>query len=294
MRAKDDADDDGRGGARATGDAMREGARGACAGAVARAVTHPMDTIKARAQVRGAVERGAVGVVGRRGWWRGLYGGFGAVVVGAPFASGAYFVGYESGKRALGDSAFASAGAGMWAQALAGVVYTPVDVVKERLQTQGTLAASARAGTYRNWAHAFGSIAREEGVRGLFRGYWAQNLVWWPWSAAYFMIYDGARGAAAAATASGEPSPTASSACATLAASTATVMTHPLDLAKTRLQTLRFDSANSASMRSVLANVVEREGARGLFAGVTARVAAVAPGSAISFYVYETLKQSGW
>ena len=128
----------------------------------------------------------------------------------------------------------------------------------------------------------------------MFRGYWAQNLVWWPWSAAYFMIYDGARGAAAASTANGETSPTMSSACATLAASTATVMTHPLDLAKTRLQTLRFESANSASMRSVLANVVEREGFRGLFAGVTARVAAVAPGSAISFYVYETLKQSGW
>tara|TARA_B100001741_G_scaffold278409_1_gene250398 strand:- start:549 stop:692 length:144 start_codon:yes stop_codon:yes gene_type:complete len=47
-------------------------------------------------------------------------------------------------------------------------------------------------------------------------------------------------------------------------------------------------------MRSVLARVVEREGVRGLFAGVNARVAAVAPGSAISFYVYETLKQSGW
>ena len=158
----------------------------------------------------------------------------------------------------------------------------------------GALAETARAGTYRNWTHAIRTIAREEGVRGLFRGYWAQNFVWWPWSAAYFMIYDGARGAAAASTASGETSPTMSSACATLAASTATVMTHPLDLAKTRLQTLRFESASSASMRSVLARVVEREGVRGLFAGVNARVAAVAPGSAISFYVYETLKQSGW
>jgi len=41
-------------------------------------------------------------------------------------------------------------------------------------------------------------------------------------------------------------------------------------------------------------DVFKREGARGLFAGVGARVAAVAPGSAISFGVYETLKQSGW
>ena len=285
-RETDDVGDDD---ARARSNATREGARGACAGTVARAVTHPMDTVKARAQVRGLGRGNSA-----NGGWRGLYGGFGAVAAMAPAASGAYFVGYESGKRAFGESASASALAGMWAQALAGVVYTPMDVVKERLQTQGALAETARAGTYRNWTHAIRTIAREEGVRGLFRGYWAQNFVWWPWSAAYFMIYDGTRGTAAASTASGETSPTMSSACATLAASTATVMTHPLDLAKTRLQTLRFESASSASMRSVLSRVVEREGVRGLFAGVNARVAAVAPGSAISFYVYETLKQSGW
>ena len=95
-----------------------------------------------------------------------MYGGFGAVAAMAPAASGAYFFGYESGKRAFGESAWASALAGMWAQALAGVVYTPMDVVKERLQTQGALAETARAGTYRNWTHAIRTIAREEGVRG--------------------------------------------------------------------------------------------------------------------------------
>ena len=48
-----------------------------------------------------------------------------------------------------------------------------------------------------------------------------------------------------------------------------------------------------ASLVRVLRNVVAREGVRGLFAGVGARVASVAPGSAISFYIYETLKQMG-
>jgi solute carrier family 25 citrate transporter 1 len=135
-------------------------------------------------------------------------------------------------------------------------------------------------------------IAREEGARGLFRGYWAQNFVWWPWSAAYFAIYERCR--VAMEMDGGEASPIVSAVSATAAATAATTLTHPLDLAKTRLQTMRFETASSSSLWGVLRDVLKREGARGLFAGVGARIAAVAPGSAISFGVYETLKQSGW
>ena len=92
----------------------------------------------------------------------------------------------------------------------------------------------------------------------------------------------------------GDVAPVVSSACAVGSAAAATVLTHPLDLAKTRMQTLRFDDRVSASLVSVLRRVLEREGVWGLFAGVGARVASVAPGSAISFGVYETLRQRGW
>ena len=270
---------------------LADGARGAVSGLAARFLTHPMDTLKARAQVRGA--RGAVArAEGGRTHAVGLYKGFGAVAALAPLASGAYFVGYESGTRWFGTSASASAATGMWAQALAGVVYTPMDVIKERLQTQDVLGERARMGRYRHWVDAARVIAREEGARGLFRGYWAQNFVWWPWSAAYFAIYERSR--VALESSGGEASPMVSAVSATAAATAATTLTHPLDLAKTRLQTMRFETTTSASLRGVLRDVLKREGARGLFAGAGARVAAVAPGSAISFGVYETLKQSGW
>ena len=250
-----------------------------------------MDTLKARAQVRGA-PGARMANEGARARALGLYKGFGAVAALAPLASGAYFVGYESGTRWFGTSASASAATGMWAQALAGVVYTPMDVIKERLQTQDVLGERARMGRYRHWVDAARVIAREEGARGLFRGYWAQNFVWWPWSAAYFAIYERSR--VALESSGGEASPTVSAVSATAAATAATTLTHPLDLAKTRLQTMRFETTTSASLHWVLRDVFKREGARGLFAGVGARVAAVAPGSAISFGVYETLKQSGW
>lgn len=307
-RPDDGMDDDDGGGGRSSvssssSSAMADGARGALAGVSSRFVTHPLDTLKARAQVRGATtatsntamsmgvrSTGGIGSIGR------LYAGFGAVAAFAPVASGAYFVGYESGRARLGEGALASAATGMWAQALAGVVYTPMDVIKERLQTQDVLGARQRVATYRNWMDAARVIAREEGARGLFRGYWAQNFVWWPWSATYFVLYERSRGAFAAVSGDSDDgeaavSPTASSACATFAASAATTLTHPLDLAKTRLQTMRFESS---SLVHVLSDVIRREGFKGIFAGVGARVAAVAPGSAISFFVYESLKKSGW
>jgi solute carrier family 25 citrate transporter 1 len=294
-------DDDGGRSVSSSSSAMADGARGALAGVSSRFVTHPLDTLKARAQVRGATtssnammgvrSTSGIGSFGR------LYAGFGAVAAFAPVASGAYFVGYESGRARLGEGALASAATGMWAQALAGVVYTPMDVIKERLQTQDVLGARQRVATYRNWMDAARVIAREEGARGLFRGYWAQNFVWCPWSATYFVLYERSRGAFAAVSGDSDDdeaaavSPTASSACATFAASAATTLTHPLDLAKTRLQTMRFESS---SLVHVLSDVIRREGFKGVFAGVGARVAAVAPGSAISFFVYESLKKSGW
>ena len=303
-RGMDDADADSSTPTRAS--AIADGARGAVAGVSSRFVTHPLDTLKARAQVRGAmsVASGGAREVERAAVVRssvirstvGLYAGFGAVAAFAPVASGAYFAGYESGRARLGEGALASAATGMWAQALAGIVYTPMDVIKERLQTQDVLGARQRVATYRNWMDAARVIAREEGARGLFRGYWAQNFVWWPWSATYFVLYERSRAAFAVSADSdvgGEAavSPTVSSACATFAASAATTLTHPLDLAKTRLQTMRFESS---SLVRVLSDVIRREGIAGVFAGVGARVAAVAPGSAISFFVYESLKKSGW
>ena len=99
--------------------------------------------------------------------------------------------------------------------------------------------------------------------------------------------------------------PWVSGACGFAAAAVATVATHPLDLAKTRLQTLRTEpkraetvpgsksekSATRKNVFSIARDVFRREGAARLFAGCGARVAAVAPGSAISFFVYEGIKE---
>lgn len=53
-------------------------------------------------------------------------------------------------------------------RAVAAVVLCPVTVVKTRMEYSGP--ASAAVPVYRNTAHALVSIARSEGVRGLFKG----------------------------------------------------------------------------------------------------------------------------
>lgn len=86
--------------------------------------------------------------------WRALYSGFGAVALASPLASAAYFSSYEAAKKLLVEAgcsercgaAATYALAGVAAQSVAGVVYTPMDVVKERLQVQAVAARPSRAG----------------------------------------------------------------------------------------------------------------------------------------------------
>ena len=83
---------------------------------------------------------------------------------------------------------------GVVAQAFAGIAYTPVDVVKERMQVSSVLPTNLKTNNgvdYRNAFDALKTIVKNEGIKnGLMRGYWAQNFVWWPWSACYFVAYE--------------------------------------------------------------------------------------------------------
>jgi len=223
---------------------------------------------------------------------------------------------------------------GIVAQALAGIAYTPVDVVKERMQVSSVLPTHLKTNNgvdYRNALDAVRTILKNEGVKnGLMRGYWAQNFVWWPWSACYFAAYEKGlemfrRTKSNAKEGEKEEeeeeeeyyryvSPHAASAFT--AATCATVLTHPLDLCKTRVQTMTSSSSSSDSsndsssaktkagvrrgnvaekltMRRVFTDVVRKEGFFALYRGVWARILSVAPGSAISFYAYESIRKSG-
>ena len=367
---------------------------GGVSGLLSRAATHPVDTIKSQMQVsnlvvkRRSTERSGCGstshhrpilpstrLLNAKNAIQNLYRGFGAAALGAPTASGMYFLGYETTKKTLkkirrerrlegGNDddheeeeykednktthMIDNIITGVVAQAFAGIAYTPVDVVKERMQVSSVLPTNLKTNNgvdYRNAFDALKTIVKNEGIKnGLMRGYWAQNFVWWPWSACYFVAYEkgleifrrnnndnksslrvdddngGVFGGDAersnfessSSSSSGVKSsssfyreggwyennisPHAVSAFA--AATCATILTHPLDLCKTRVQTMTNNNNNNnnkkvMTLRTVFKDVVRKEGVLALYRGVFARVLSVAPGSAISFYAYESIRKSG-
>ena len=368
---------------------------GGLSGLLSRAATHPVDTIKSQMQVsnlvvkRRSTERSGCGstshhrpilpstrLLNAKNAIQNLYRGFGAAALGAPMASGMYFLGYETTKKTLKkirrERRLEGANddddheeeeedkednktthtidniiTGVVAQAFAGIAYTPVDVVKERMQVSSVLPTNLKTNNgvdYRNAFDALKTIVKNEGIKnGLMRGYWAQNFVWWPWSACYFVAYekgleifrrnnndnksslrvdddnggvfggDAERSNFESSSSSSSVkssssfyreggwyenniSPHAVSAFA--AATCATILTHPLDLCKTRVQTMTNNNNNNnnkkvMTLRMVFKDVVRKEGVLALYRGVFARVLSVAPGSAISFYAYESIRKSG-
>lgn len=142
---------------------------GVIAGLASRLVTFPADTLKARLQVVGALESSlsnsssaqqpaatstppARKITGEKRWgppvataarllWRreglpGFFRGFGAVAVGTAPGQAAYFGGYECGKMIVPEryGLLGDMGVGCIAQLFAGVAFTPIDIIKERLQ----------------------------------------------------------------------------------------------------------------------------------------------------------------
>ena len=220
---------------------MNQFLAGGVSGLLSRAATHPVDTIKSQMQVsnlvvtRRSTERSgcestshrrpiltSARLLNAKRAIQNLYRGFGAAALGAPMASGMYFLGYETTKKTLKkirrerrlEGAFNDDDheeeeeednkttiymidniiTGVVAQAFAGIAYTPVDVVKERMQVSSVLPTNLKTNNgvdYRNAFDALKTIVKNEGIKnGLMRGYWAQNFVWWPWSACYFVAYE--------------------------------------------------------------------------------------------------------
>lgn len=176
----------------------------ATAGLVARLVCHPIDTVKSRLQAGQASGfRSFEGV-------RHLYKGVGAVIVGGVPGVCIYLTSYDIVKASLakqpvfdGSPFLTYLTAGMIAEALCCIVFVPVDVIKERLQVQFNDRSAERLASpnqlnserknvtnYQSSFDALIKIGKEEGFRGIYKGYGATLLSYGPFSAFYFLFYE--------------------------------------------------------------------------------------------------------
>lgn len=64
---------------------------------------------------------------------------------------------------------------GAMAQLVGGIAFTPMDIVKERMQVQGMVQGVPGAYVYRGALHAVACIVRDGGALSLFRGYWVSD-----------------------------------------------------------------------------------------------------------------------
>ncbi|EPY19193.1 mitochondrial carrier protein [Strigomonas culicis] len=322
----------------------------AAAGICARFICHPLDTIKTVAFTGFASEESATkhagatanafGAGGRQRkafsstFWsaagdiygregvRGLYRGIGVTAVGAAPGVALYLTSYDHFSAYLRqrlDGARVPTGAlyflsGFAAEAVSCLVWVPIDVSKERLQSQPP-SLHCR---YRNSWDALRTIHTHEGIGGLYKGYFSTLGSFGPFSAIYFVGYewlqhrlrcaltpsaDAARGVATENANTTFLIAMLSGGCANVLAS---LCTNPLELVKTRLQVQQavLRSAESPNAQVVvprysfqyknfldgLAHLAREEGVRGMWRGVWCRAAFTAPNAALTMAFYEYLK----
>jgi solute carrier family 25 folate transporter 32 len=79
-----------------------------------------------------------------------------------------------------------------------GIVTCPLDVIKTRLQAQGSFRRASRPGQasgtlYRGMLNTAHIIWKEDGVRGMYRGLGPMLLGYLPTWAVYMAVYDSSR-----------------------------------------------------------------------------------------------------
>lgn len=279
-------------------------------------VCHPLDTIKVRMQLSrrarqpGAPKRGFIRTgteIVRRETPLGLYKGLGAVLTGIVPKMAIRFTSFEAYKQMLADpeTKTVSGQATFLAGLAAGVteavaVVTPMEVVKIRLQAQHhSMADPLDIPKYRNAAHALYTVVREEGVGALYRGVSLTALRQGSNQAVNFTAYtyfkevllrwqaDRADGKGAASLPSWQ-----TTIIGLVSGAMGPLSNAPIDTIKTRLQKTPAEEGVSAFRRisMIAGDMFRQEGFHAFYKGITPRIMRVAPGQAVTFTVYEYLK----
>lgn len=175
---------------------------------------------------------------------------------------------------------------GCAAEIAAGVLFTPMEVMKNRLQTQQKYVAIG------NRALA-AKIFETEGIKGFYRGYWMGLIVFVPHSMAYFgtyekmkqwMIHDQDL----------PVKPNVYMICSSVAGVTSILLSTPLDIIKTRWQISAAEQGKQYRQGpiSIAKHMLFSEGRGALTRGLWARIAWGIPTTALSMTLFEVIKDS--
>ncbi|KAK0630966.1 mitochondrial carrier domain-containing protein [Bombardia bombarda] len=274
---------------------------------------HPLDTIKVRMQLS---RRGRQPGLPKRGFLRtgieivkketplGLYKGLGAVMTGIVPKMAIRFTSFEWYKQLLAnkETGMISGQATFLAGLAAGVteavaVVTPMEVIKIRLQAQyHSMADPLDIPKYRNAAHALYTVIKEEGFGALYRGVSLTALRQGSNQAVNFTAYSYFKEVLRKVQPDLENGVLPSyqtTLIGLVSGAMGPLSNAPIDTIKTRLQKTPAEAGTSALQRisRIASEMFRQEGVHAFYKGITPRIMRVAPGQAVTFTVYEYLKE---
>ncbi len=177
--------------------------------------------------------------------------------------------------------------AGMTTGTIGIAVANPTDVVKVRMQAEGRLAPGV-ARRYNGTAHAFATIYRVEGIRGLWTGAIPNMMRNSTITAAELATYDEVK---VLALRSGLPDNIGTHLlCGTTAGFVATVVGSPVDVLKTRLMSAKPGEYNGAI--DCIVKTAKNEGIAGFYKGFVPNFARIGSWNVFMFLAFEQLKTS--
>ncbi|XWS53386.1 hypothetical protein CRYUN_Cryun11dG0152900 [Craigia yunnanensis] len=271
---------------------------GSIAGCVEHMAMFPVDTVKTHMQALGSCPIKSVGVrhtlrsILKSEGPAGFYRGIGAMGLGAGPAHAVYFSVYEVCKKYFSggnpNNSAAHAVSGVFATVASDAVFTPMDMVKQRLQL-GNGAA------YRGVLDCIKKVLKEEGFGAFYASYRTTVLMNAPFTAVHFATYEATkRGLIEISPKSASDERVVVHATAgALAGASAAFVTTPLDVVKTQLQCQGIcgcDRFKSSSIRDVIKTIVQKDGYKGLMRGWIPRMLFHAPAAAICWSTYEAGK----
>ncbi|KAK9794641.1 hypothetical protein WJX73_006445 [Symbiochloris irregularis] len=253
---------------------------------------------------------------------RGLYKGFGTVMVGVLPARVLYLSTLEATKamayrhaeastpNPTAAAAAANFAAGGTASLVTQCIIVPVDVISQRLMILGGTERSSgdRPPRLNGWNMAR-AILRAEGVRGLYRGFGLSvvtfvpsSAVWWSayggYQKAIWRLLDRRRAQQGNLQPIGLQPPSTSSLLtvqtmsALAAGATSACLTNPLDVLKTRLQVAQREAGGQRpTMRATARQLLQEDGPRGLLRGLLPRMVNVSMWGTAMVTCYEFLKR---
>lgn len=281
---------------------------GGFGGLIGDSTMHSLDTVKTRQQGASNIPKyrntltAYATIFREEGFRRGLYGGYSAAMLGSLPSSAAFFLSYETVKRyAINDLGIpetpAFLAAGFLGDLFSSVFYVPSEVLKTRLQLQGRFNnPHFKSGyNYKGLIDGAATIIRTEGPGTLFYGYKATLTRDLPFSALQFTFYEKFRQWAFRITQDSNENSNSLPLLAELltgaaAGGLAGILTTPLDVVKTRMQTQNGTSTiilNSSSIISSLKTIYKAQGIPGLFSGISPRFVWTSTQSSVMLLLYQ-------